>query len=240
MNQDELNNTGTQLADNSKGADNNVNGDEPPFLKMRKFKIGSAVLLLILLALSVGLGMSNARLQNEIGEKSEALTSLEEELSDTQSQLDTLSQQYAEANSRIEELSKLEDQQSTIDQLNGQVEDLQTQLGTAQAQTAEAQSQLEAAQAQIAELQSQVETLQKQPSSSQSTGSTTVSGGGKFNIGGSGNKANGSSYAETVYWVDGGEVYHYSRGCPSLARSKNIHSGTIAESGKPRACKNCS
>ena len=43
----------------------------------------------------------------------------------------------------------------------------------------------------------------------------------------------------TVYWVDNGEVYHTSLNCTSLKQSDNIKSGTIAESGKDRACKVC-
>jgi len=43
----------------------------------------------------------------------------------------------------------------------------------------------------------------------------------------------------TVYWVANGEVYHSTSGCRSLARSTNIRSGTIAESGKSRGCRNC-
>lgn len=43
----------------------------------------------------------------------------------------------------------------------------------------------------------------------------------------------------TVYWTPGGEVYHSTPNCPSLGRSKTIYSGTIAQSGKSRGCKNC-
>ena len=44
----------------------------------------------------------------------------------------------------------------------------------------------------------------------------------------------------TVYWVPNGSVYHKSKNCATLKRSKTIYSGTIAESGKSRACKVCS
>lgn len=44
----------------------------------------------------------------------------------------------------------------------------------------------------------------------------------------------------TVYWVPSGSVYHNSKNCPSLSRSRTIYSGTIQESGKSRACKVCS
>lgn len=48
-----------------------------------------------------------------------------------------------------------------------------------------------------------------------------------------------ASNERTVYWVPSGEVYHTSRNCSSLSRSKTILSGTISESGKPRKCKRC-
>ncbi len=43
----------------------------------------------------------------------------------------------------------------------------------------------------------------------------------------------------TVYWVPNGQVYHSTPDCPSLGRSSTIYSGTIAQSGKSRPCKNC-
>ena len=54
-------------------------------------------------------------------------------------------------------------------------------------------------------------------------------------------KSGGTSLADTktVYWVDNGEVYHLTKDCVSLKRSTGIHSGTIAQSGKPRVCSNC-
>ena len=42
-----------------------------------------------------------------------------------------------------------------------------------------------------------------------------------------------------VYWVADGEVYHTTKDCVSLKRSTNIKSGTVAQSGKKRVCKNC-
>ena len=47
---------------------------------------------------------------------------------------------------------------------------------------------------------------------------------------------------QTVYWVKNGEVWHISINCPSLARSKNILSGSLDDAmaaGKERACKRC-
>ena len=42
-----------------------------------------------------------------------------------------------------------------------------------------------------------------------------------------------------VYWIVDGEVYHTTKDCVSLKRSTNIKSGTVAQSGKKRVCKNC-
>lgn len=72
----------------------------------------------------------------------------------------------------------------------------------------------------------------KGSSSSGSTGSGTGSGGGS----GSG----GASGSGVVYWTPGGSVYHVSRSCPTLSRSSVVFSGSIASSGKGRACKVCS
>lgn len=46
----------------------------------------------------------------------------------------------------------------------------------------------------------------------------------------------------TVYWTPGGEKYHSTQDCPSLARSNTILSGSISEAqaaGKTEPCKNC-
>lgn len=53
-----------------------------------------------------------------------------------------------------------------------------------------------------------------------------------------GSTGNGST--STVYWTPGGSVYHISRNCPSLSRSKTVYSGTRSDSGKSRACRICS
>lgn len=44
---------------------------------------------------------------------------------------------------------------------------------------------------------------------------------------------------KTVYWTESGTVYHLQSSCSTLKRSKQIYKGTIAESGKIRACKKC-
>lgn len=58
-------------------------------------------------------------------------------------------------------------------------------------------------------------------------------------------KGNGATLAAkastggTVYWTPSGSVYHKSRNCPTLSRSRTIYSGTVGSCGKNRACKVC-
>lgn len=69
--------------------------------------------------------------------------------------------------------------------------------------------------------------------------SVTVPGSSsEKNTGGS--SQGGSSYTSTVYWTPGGSVYHVSRSCPTLSRSKTVYSGSRSDSGKSRACRVCS
>lgn len=42
-----------------------------------------------------------------------------------------------------------------------------------------------------------------------------------------------------VYWTEGGKVWHVSRECSALARSKNVCSGSVGDSHKDRKCKIC-
>jgi len=52
-------------------------------------------------------------------------------------------------------------------------------------------------------------------------------------------KKKSSGHGGTVYWTPYGSVYHVSRNCPTLSRSRTIYSGSISESGKSRCCKVC-
>lgn len=48
--------------------------------------------------------------------------------------------------------------------------------------------------------------------------------------------------SKTSYWTSGGKSYHFNRNCPSLSRSKNVHSGTLQDAldaGKKDPCDNC-
>ncbi len=51
-----------------------------------------------------------------------------------------------------------------------------------------------------------------------------------------------ATLAGTLYWTDSGEVVHTSRECSSLARTKNVVSGSAEaafEAGKSRLCSRC-
>lgn len=76
----------------------------------------------------------------------------------------------------------------------------------------------------------------KSSSSNKSKGSGKSSGSNssKSSRSGSSNKKSG-----TVYWTPSGSVYHSTRNCPTLSRSRTIYSGTISQSGKSRGCKVC-
>lgn len=52
-------------------------------------------------------------------------------------------------------------------------------------------------------------------------------------------KARKSSGGGKVYWVPNGKVYHCTRNCPTLSRSRVIRSGSLSKCPKPRACKVC-
>lgn len=65
-------------------------------------------------------------------------------------------------------------------------------------------------------------------SSSQNAGTSQSSG-----------TSQNAGYTGTVYWVRSGKRYHSTPNCPSLRRSKNILSGSVAEAGSRTPCKDC-
>lgn len=47
-----------------------------------------------------------------------------------------------------------------------------------------------------------------------------------------------NSQGKTYYWVKNSKVYHSTKSCPTLSRSKNIQSGKLVPSDR-RGCKKC-
>ena len=55
-------------------------------------------------------------------------------------------------------------------------------------------------------------------------------------------RADAAVSEDTVWWTDGGSVWHMTRECSALAKSKSVRSGSAADAeavGKTRACKRC-
>ena len=85
-----------------------------------------------------------------------------------------------------------------------------------------------------------VTVYEKKSSSSNTSGSSGNGSSGKHSGSGSGSGGESNSHkSSTVYWTPSGEVYHSTRNCPTLSRSRIIYSGSISESGKSRGCKVC-
>ena len=134
-----------------------------------------------------------------------------------QAELETQKQAELEAQEEVQKQAELEAQQKAQEEAQKQAE-LEAQQ-KAQEET-QKQAELEAQQ------QAQEEAAADQTQQNTTTYSSDTSDS-QQNTGG------------TVYWTPNGEVYHSTKDCPSLGRSKTILSGSISESGKSRPCKNC-
>lgn len=134
-----------------------------------------------------------------------------------QAELETQKQAELEAQEEAQKQAELETQQKAQEEAQKQAE-----LEAQQKAQEEAQKQAELeAQQQAQEEAAAAQTQQNTTTYSSDTSDSQQNTGG------------------TVYWTPNGEVYHSTKDCPSLGRSKTILSGSISESGKSRPCKNC-
>lgn len=134
-----------------------------------------------------------------------------------QAELETQKQAELEAQEEAQKEAELEAQQKAQEEAQKQAE-----LEAQQKAQEEAQKQAELeAQQQAQEEAAAAQTQQNTTTYSSDTSDSQQNTGG------------------TVYWTPNGEVYHSTKDCPSLGRSKTILSGSISESGKSRPCKNC-
>lgn len=134
-----------------------------------------------------------------------------------QAELETQKQAQLEAQEEVQKQAELEAQQKAQEEAQKQAE-----LEAQQKAQEEAQKQAELeAQQQAQEEAAAAQTQQNTTTYSSDTSDSQQNTGG------------------TVYWTPNGEVYHSTKDCPSLGRSKTILSGSISESGKSRPCKNC-
>lgn len=134
-----------------------------------------------------------------------------------QAELETQKQAELEAQEEAQKQAELEAQQKAQEEAQKQAEMEAQQKAQEEAQK---QAELEAQQ------QAQEEAAAAQTQQNTTTYSSDTSDS-QQNTGG------------TVYWTPNGKVYHSTKDCPSLGRSKTILSGSISESGKSRPCKNC-
>lgn len=173
-----------------------------------------------LLALSIGIGYSSyCSLNSELDKQKNELSSYKSTATSLQSEKSLWKDKYSEIqkerDSLKEEIGNYQDQQATIDDEKAKLEDLHSQLDSLQADRDSLQEQVDTKKlADEHATQEQEKRRVDQESKSVTTG-------------------------QTVYWVSGGSVYHTTSNCPTLKRSSNIHSGSIAASGKSRCCKVC-
>ena len=131
-----------------------------------------------------------------------------------QAELETQKQAELEAQEEVQKQAELEAQQKAQEEAQKQAE-----LEAQQKAQEEAQKQAELeAQQQAQEEAAAAQTQQNTTTYSSDTSDSQQNTGG------------------TVYWTPNGEVYHSTKDCPSLGRSKTILSGSISESGKSRPC----
>lgn len=192
--------------------------------KMYKYKpsvkfISSFFVFCFAILLTVGcFSGENSRLNREVASLSSQYDTLQNKYDSLNNKYEDLSDDY---DSLLEDYDKLKaeidnykDQQATINDLNAKLEELHSQYDSLESERDNLQVQVDAKKAEqerIAREQAAQQLAQQQ---------ANASGG-------------------TVYWVSGGEVYHSTPNCPTLKRSSNIYSGSIAQSGKSRACKVC-
>lgn len=129
--------------------------------------------------------------------------------------------------------AELEAQQKAQEEAQKQAE-LETQQKAQE--EAQKQAELEAQQKAQEEAQKQAELEAQQQAQEEAAAAQTQQNTTTYSSDTSDSQENTGG---TVYWTPNGEVYHSTKDCPSLGRSKTILSGSISESGKSRPCKNC-
>lgn len=177
----------------------------------------ASIALALCFAASVFIGLQETgRLSTEYQELLSEIAELQNENSVLSSDYDALKVEHAtlekEARSLQSKLDDFQDQQATIHDATAKLEEMHSQYDSLLTERDSLLEQVDAKKA--SEEQAAREREQRELEKSSNAGGT-------------------------VYWVAGGEVYHSTPNCPSLKRSSNIQSGSIAASGKSRACKIC-
>lgn len=194
----------------------------------QKLKLVCGILLAAIIILGIITGVTLEKNNSISGNYESKIEKTEAELKTVQSQLDNKdtaieklqSDLKTQTDSNDQLQQKIIDANSKIEELS-KLEDQQGTIDTLNQQIASLTSENESLKQANADLESQL--------ASKSTAAASDSAPSD----------NDSAAEETVYWVSSGEVYHSTPNCSTLKRSSNIHSGTIAQSGKSRPCKVC-
>lgn len=191
----------------------------------------SATIVTLIIALACSINyykQENRSAKNDLQGLQDQITALETEKDDLIDQKLLLEKDVDDA---IEERDKT---QAQYDQLASEHQTCADQITELNDTIAEYESRISECAALIESLNNQIaekdETIESQKETISYYVSSQNSGGGSSQT---------QNTSRTVYWTPGGEVYHSTPNCPSLARSSQIFSGTISQSGKGRACKNC-
>ena len=168
----------------------------------------------------------NSQYALEIDTLNESLSEKESIIEDNETSI----QELEKKNSNLEQkLSQYKNQQTQLDDLNAKFNELMESYNEVLAEYQEAQTTIESLNGQIASLKKENEKLQLENESLKKEAQQSFFG----------NNVDNDETVGTVYWVSGGSVYHSTPNCVALKRSNHIQSGSIAESGKSRACRLC-
>lgn len=161
------------------------------------------------------LSAENEQYISEINALNNSISEKDKIIEDNEASIQSLKDSKKKLKQKV---SRYKDQQEQIDELNSKYNELLENYNNLLSEYEKAQNEIESLNSQISSLKT--ESASVAAASSQQATESSPSGG-------------------TVYWVSGGSVYHSTPNCPTLSRSGNIQSGSVASSGKSRGCKVC-
>lgn len=182
------------------------------------------VCLIAILGCVIGVNAKKTqKLREQNSQYALEIDTLNESLSEKESIIEeneTSMREMEKKNSNLEkELSQYKDQQTQIDDLNTKFNELMESYNDVLAEYQKAQTTIESLNGQIASLKAENEKLKKETQQD--------------------DNGDNDSSGKVVYWVHSGATYHFKADCVALKWFDNIQSGSIAESGKSRACSLC-
>lgn len=161
----------------------------------------------------------NTQYASAIEELNDSLAEREQTIESHEASIEKLNKENGDLE---QEISKYEEQQAQIDEINEKFNDLLESYNSLLSEYEESQNEIESQKQQIVSLKAENEKLMESAQQSQED-----------------EKAEAGDSDGTVYWVSDGEVYHSTPNCPALWGAKKVQSGSVAGSGKSRACRIC-